>query len=198
MRDHRMGVRLITEVLDVLDRHGYTRGDDEHAGRAIFLIRDLAHIYEGSQDHPFGPTVNQPPPRAESASSVPATRNAVPVPIGEVKTLLIALDIAADYNRDRAELCADCADQSCPTCESRRREAQAYDRLYAQLDQQADTVVTATPPSQPPSPWPIRRPLSDPAARGPRIWPQVTGLRDRRRRQRLDHRPIPSRRSIRH
>ena len=58
-----MGVRLITEVLDVLDRHGYARGDDEHAGRAIFLIRDLAHIYEGSQDHPFGPTVNQPPPR---------------------------------------------------------------------------------------------------------------------------------------
>ena len=76
----------------------------------------------------------------------PATHNAVPVPIGEVKTLLSALDIAADYNRDRAELCADCADQSCPTCEWRLREAQAYDRLYAQLLQQADASATASHP----------------------------------------------------
>ena len=139
MRDHRMGVRLITEVLDVLDRHGYARGDDEHAGRAIFLIRDLAGIYEGSQDHPFGPSINQPPPE-------PASPDTVPVPVGEVKNLLIALDTAADYNRDRAELCADCADQSCPTCESRLREAHAYDRLYAQLDQQADASATARHP----------------------------------------------------
>ena len=140
-----MGVRLITEVLDVLERHGYARGDNEHAGRAIFLIRDLASIYEGSQDHPFGPTVNQPP-QGEPASPAPATPDAVPVPAGEVKNLLIALDIAADYNRDRAELCADCADQSCPACESRLREAQAYDRLYAQLTQQADASATATHP----------------------------------------------------
>ena len=141
-----MGVRLITEVLDVLDRHGYARGDDDHAGRAIFLIRDLAHIYEGSQDHPFGPTVNQPSPQAESAPPAPATYNAVPVPIGEVKNLLVALDIAADYNRDRAELCTDCADQSCPTCELRLREAQAYDRLYAELNQQADAAAAPTNP----------------------------------------------------
>jgi hypothetical protein len=144
--DHRMGVRLITEVLDVLDRHGYTRGDDEHAGRAIFLIRDLAHIYEGSQDHPFGPTANQPPPQAESASPALATHNAVPVPIGEVKTLLIALGIAADYNRDRAELCADCADQSCPTCEWRLRDAQAYDRVHGQLLRSAEASPSASHP----------------------------------------------------
>ena len=139
-----MGVRLITEVLDVLDRHGYARGDDEHAGRAIFLIRDLASIYEGSQDHPFGPTINQPPP--EPASPTPAIPDTVSVPVGEVKNLLIALDIAADYNQARAELCADCADQSCPTCGSRLREAHAYDRLYAQLAQQADTSATASHP----------------------------------------------------
>ena len=141
-----MGVRLITEVLDVLDRHCYTRGDDEHAGRAIFLIRDLAHIYEGSQDHPFGPTINQPLTQAEPAPPTPSAHNTVPVRIGEVKNLLVALDIAADHNRDRAELCADCADQSCPTCESRLREAQAYDRLYAHLDQQADVAVTTSHP----------------------------------------------------
>jgi hypothetical protein len=145
MRDAQTGMRLITEVLDLLERHGYAAGDDKHVGRAIFLIRDLASIYEGSQDHPFGPTINRPPPE-------PATQNTVPVPVGEVKNLLIALDIAADYNRDRAELCADCADQSCPTCELRLGEAQAYDRLYVQLDQQADVSATAShaePAAQP-------------------------------------------------
>jgi hypothetical protein len=143
--DHRMNLDLITDFFCLLDQHGYTRGDNEHTGRAIFLIRDLAHIYEGSQDHPFGPTVNQPP-QTEPAPPAPATQNTVPVPIGEVKNLLIALDIAADHNRDRAELCADCADQSCSTCDLRLREAQAYDRLYTQLVQQADAAATATHP----------------------------------------------------
>jgi hypothetical protein len=153
-----MGVRLITEVLDVLDRHGYARGDNEHAGRAIFLIRDLAHIYEGSQDHPFGPTINQPPPQAESASPAPATHNAVPVPIGEVKTLLIALGTAADYNLDRAELCADCADQSCPTCEWRLRDAQAYDRVHGRLLRFAEASPSASHPE------PAAEPAADPEA----------------------------------
>ena len=52
MRDHRIGLDLFTDVLDVLHRHGFARGDDQHAGRAIFLISDLARIYEGTQDHP--------------------------------------------------------------------------------------------------------------------------------------------------
>ena len=63
--DHRIGPACSTDVLDVLDRHGFARGDDQHAGRAIFLIGDLARIYEGTQDHPFGPSINQvpsPPP----------------------------------------------------------------------------------------------------------------------------------------
>ena len=137
---------LITDVLDVLDQHGYARSDTEHATRAILLISDLAHIYDGSQDHPSGPSVNQPAPQAEPARPAPATRNAVPVPTGEVKTLLCALEIAAECNRDRAELCADCTGQSCPTCELRLREAQTYDRLYAQLDQQADASPTPSRP----------------------------------------------------
>jgi hypothetical protein len=137
---------LITDVLDVLDRHGYARSDTEHATRAILLISDLAHIYQGSQEHPFGPTVNQPATQAEPASPAPAAQSAVPVPVGDVKTLLCALDVAADYNRDRAELCADCTSQSCPTCELRLREAQAYDGLYAQLNQQADASPTASHP----------------------------------------------------
>ena len=89
-----MGLDLFTDVLDVLDRHGYARGDDEHAGRAIFLISDLAHIYEGSQDHPFGPSINEIPPQDGTRPPDPASQHAVLVPAGEVKTLLVALDIS--------------------------------------------------------------------------------------------------------
>jgi hypothetical protein len=138
-----MGLNLITDVPDVLGRHGYARGDDEHAGRAIFLISDLAHIYEGSQDHPFGPTLTEIPPRTEPAPPEPASQDAVLVPAGEVKTLLVALDIAADYQRDRAELCSDCTSQSCPSCESRLRDAQAHDHLSVQLDQAAEASAAA-------------------------------------------------------
>ena len=148
MTDNRTGLHLITDILDVLDRHGYTRGDDEHTARAILLISDLAHIYEGSQDHPFGPYINEIPPRTEPAPPEPASQDAVLIPAGEVKTLLVALDIAADYKRDRAELCADCTGQSCPTCESRLQDAQAYDDLSAQLIQAAEASAAAT--AQPP------------------------------------------------
>ena len=65
MTGNRTGVPLITDILDVLDRHGYTRSDNAHTARAILLISDLAQIYEGSQDHPFGPYLNEIPPRTE-------------------------------------------------------------------------------------------------------------------------------------
>ena len=65
---------LITDVLDVLDRHGYARSDTEHATRAILLISDLAHIYEGSLDHPFGPSIGETPPRTERPAPEPAGR----------------------------------------------------------------------------------------------------------------------------
>ena len=145
---------LITDVLNVLDQHGYARSDTEHATRAVLLISDLAHIYEGSQEHPFGPAGGQPAPQAEPAPPPPAAQDSVAVPIGEVKTLLCALDIAADYNRDRADLCADCTGQSCSACELRLREAHAYDRLHAQLDQQADASPTASHPEPPAQPQP--------------------------------------------
>ncbi|MGO8888935.1 MAG: hypothetical protein ACLP8X_35175 [Streptosporangiaceae bacterium] len=112
------------------------------------LIGDLAHIYEGSQDHPFGPYIGEIPPRTEPEPLTPVGQDAVLVPGGEVKNLLAALDIAADYKRDRAELCADCTGQTCPTCESRLRDAQAYDHLSAQLIQTAETSA-APAASQP-------------------------------------------------
>ena len=56
---------------------------------------------------------------------------AVIVPAGQVKTVLAALDDAAGYKRDRAETCADCADQSCTTCQWRLQAADAYDQMAA-------------------------------------------------------------------
>jgi hypothetical protein len=73
----------------------------------------------------------------------PTRRDAVTVPPGEVKTLISALIIAADYKRDRAGMCADCADQSCPTCEWRLRDAQAYDRAHVQLLQATEASASA-------------------------------------------------------
>ena len=88
MTDHRMNLDLITDMFGLLDRHGYTRGDNEHTGRAILLLGDLARIYEGSQDHPFGPYIGEIPPRPEPVPPEPARRDAVTVPTGEVKTLI--------------------------------------------------------------------------------------------------------------
>ena len=143
MTDQRMNPGLIRDVMNVLDRHGYARADDEHTGRAVLLISDLAHIYEGAQDHPFGPYHQISPSRTEPAPE-PAAPDPVTVPAGQVTTLLTALDIATDYLRDRAAACADCTSQSCPTCQSRLRHARAYDRLTAHLTQAADASATAT------------------------------------------------------
>jgi hypothetical protein len=153
MTDNRTGVPLITDILDVLDRHGYTPSDTAHTARAILLISDLAHIYEGSQDHPFGPYINEiPPSRTDPAPPGPASQDAVLVSAGDVKTLLAALYIAADYKRDCAEICSDCDDQTCLTCESRHRDAQAYDRLSAQLIQAPEATAAANASRPEPTP----------------------------------------------
>jgi hypothetical protein len=158
MTDQRMNPDLIHDVLDVLDRHGYARADNEHTGRAILLISDLAHIYEGAQDHPFGPYTNEPPPsRTQPSPSEPAAQDAVPVPADQVKILLAALDIATDDKRDRAAACADCTTQSCPTCQSRLQHARAYDRIAAHLIQTTETSAVATASH----PEPARQPTSD-------------------------------------
>jgi hypothetical protein len=145
MTDQRMNPDLIHKILDVLDRHGYARADDEHTGRAIWLISDLARIYEGAQDHPFGPYINEARPSTTQPSlSEPAAQDAVPVPADQVKTLLAALDIAVDDKRDRASACADCTTQSCPTCQSRLQDARAYDRIAAHLIQTTEASAYAT------------------------------------------------------
>ena len=50
--ENRITTGLIYDITDALERHGYYRGDDQHADRAIGLMADLARIGEGTQDHP--------------------------------------------------------------------------------------------------------------------------------------------------
>jgi hypothetical protein len=141
--DDRITSGLIYDILDALERHGYTRSDDLHAGRAIELIGDLAHLCEGTQDAPPGGYVVVP-------SSQPATprppgppgQDAVIVSAGQVKTLLAALDDAAEYKRDRAETCADCTDQSCTTCQWRLQAADAYDQMADRMIHAAEASAT--------------------------------------------------------
>jgi hypothetical protein len=143
--DQRLTWGFILEVLDVMERHGYRRSDHQHTGHAIGLIRDAARTYEGTRDAPDGPYVVVPssPPTAPQ----PPGQDARIVPAGQAKTLLAALDEAAEYKRDRAAMCADCADQSCGTCQWRLQAAESYDTLAAQLAETAQASRTTA--SQP-------------------------------------------------
>jgi hypothetical protein len=157
--DQRLTWGFIIEVLDVLERHGYRRSDSEHTGQAIGLIRHLARIYEGTLDAPAGGYVVVPssPPTAPQPPGPPGQD--VVVSAAEVKTLLAALDEAAEYKRDRAGTCADCAGQSCPTCQWRLQAADCYDQLAGQMIHAAEASAArqrapdhAAPPSAGPHP----------------------------------------------
>ena len=139
--DGRLTWGFIIDVLDVMERHGYHRGDHEHTGQAIGLIRDVARIYEGTLDAPRGGYVVVPTSQPETPRQ--PGQPAVIVPADQVKTLLAALDEAAEYKRDRAETCADCADQSCTTCEWRLQTAGTYDQLAEQMTQAAEASASA-------------------------------------------------------
>ena len=134
--DERFTWGFILEVLDVMERHGYRRSDYEHTGQAIGLIRDVARIYDGTLTAPPGGYVVVP--SSQPAAAQPPGPPAVIVSAAEVKTLLAALDEAAEYKRDRAETCADCTGQSCTTCQWRLQAADAYDQLYGQMTQAAE------------------------------------------------------------
>jgi hypothetical protein len=125
--DYRITSDFIHDILDALERHGYTCSDDLHASRAIELIGDLAHIYEGTQDAPPSGYVAVPSPQPIAPQPPgPPGQDAVLILAGQVKTLLAALDDAAEYKRDRAETCAD---QSCTTGQWRLQAAEAYDQM---------------------------------------------------------------------
>ena len=149
--DKRHTWGLIIDVLDVLEQHGYRQADDQHTGRAVGLISDLACIYEGTKETPAG-TYLVPTPKPSLASrdrpAPTAAKNAGTISSAETHTVLSALSEAADYKRDRAECCADCADQSCGTCQYRLDAAQAYEGLAVRLIRAMDAAVLEQPSAQ--------------------------------------------------
>ena len=132
--DERLTWGFILEVLDVLERHGYHRIDNQRTGHAIGLLGNLAHIYDGTMDAPRGAYVAVPPSPLAAAQFPGRTgQDSVILTGTDVSIVLAVLDIASDDKRDRAAACADCADQTCLTCQSRLRDAHAYDRLAGQI-----------------------------------------------------------------
>jgi hypothetical protein len=148
--DHRQTWSMIIDVLDVLEKHGYRRGDDQHTGRAVHLVGDLARIYEGTQEIPDGARLVPEPTQASLDQAGRAAANHAEVIAGiGMPTILSALDEASDYKRDRAAGCADCADQSCGTCQYRLDAARAYESLATRLQHAIDGITPERPSPQP-------------------------------------------------
>ena len=71
--DDRFTWGLIIGVLDVLERHGYHRYDNQHTGQAFGMIFDLAYVYDGTRDATYGTHLDHasPGPRTEPGPSDP-------------------------------------------------------------------------------------------------------------------------------
>ena len=133
---------LILDVLDVLERHGYHKYDDQHTGRAVGVIFDLAHTYEGIRETHPNPVV--PSPHPEPAPPVAeADQAAVVLTPADAITVFAAMDIAADDKRYRIEMCTECPDQSCPTCQTHLSDAEAFDQMADLMLQAAKTAPAA-------------------------------------------------------
>jgi hypothetical protein len=145
--DDRMNWGLIAEVFHVLERHGYRQHDNHHTSQAVDVIGDLAHIYQGTRNADHGTYLDQAPPSPlPEPGSRPAEQEAVILTDTQVRTIVMALDEAADYKRGRAANCAGCADQSCATCQWHLQAAQSYDQVSIQM-LEAAAVATARQPA---------------------------------------------------
>jgi hypothetical protein len=143
---------LVIDVLEVLEQHGYHQADDQHTGRAVGLVGDLARIYEGTREAPAGaytvPARGSRQPSEEQRTPI-ATTSAEAIAGAGMHTILAALGDASDYKRDRAECCADCADQSCGTCQHRLDAARRYEGLSVRLMRAMESAVAEKPLPQP-------------------------------------------------
>lgn len=131
---------LTTDVFGVLERQAF------------------GMVLEGARDTSYGSYL-QPAPPVPPARPGPSgpDADAATLTDSEVTTVVAALDIAADFNPNRADACAGCADQSCLTCQSRPRDARAYGQMAVQMLQTAQAARAAksgqpqpdTPPALP-------------------------------------------------
>jgi hypothetical protein len=134
---------LILDVLDVLERHGYHKYDDQHTGRAVGVIFDLARTYEGTAETHPGPAA--PSPHSGPAPLAPeADQAALVLTRADVSTVFAAAEIAADDKRYRMEMCTECPDQSCPDCQTHLRDAEAFDQIADRMLQAARTAPAAS------------------------------------------------------
>ncbi len=144
--DSRMTWGLVIDVLGVLDRHGYQRADNTHTGRAIGLLFDLARVYEGSREAPAS-ACPVPVPAPPQAGPAPGNRASDSTVIGtaQVRTVVAALDVAAEHKRDIAADCADCADRSCGFCQAMTAAAGEYDAVRNRLRADAEPAPARMP-----------------------------------------------------
>jgi hypothetical protein len=137
----RISWDLVTDVLDVLERHGHHRSDDQHTGQAVGVIGDLAAVYEGSLDISYGTYRDQAPAPADPDPARPAPEAEQDIAVLS-RAAMTALDLADDCNRDRAGTCADCADRSCPACRTGLEDANAYVRIAVRMLSTAQAART--------------------------------------------------------
>jgi hypothetical protein len=172
--DNRTTRDLNLDVSGVPERHGYHESGSQHTALAGQVIRDAARICDGTRDHPSRPAVSQAP----SPPAPPGTPDPEPGPgpdipdddlaavtltHAEVRTVLTSLDLAAARQRDRADRCAHCQDQSCLACQLRRRDARTDDQMARQVlqDEQATRNARGQPgPSGSPAPTSQPRPAA--------------------------------------
>ena len=104
-----------------------------------------------------------PPPAP--AYPGPSRDDAVTLTRADASTVFAAAGIAADDKRYRVEMCPDCADQSCPDCQTHLRDIEAFDQMADRMLQAAQAARCHAPASPGriagPSPPPTGRPASD-------------------------------------
>ena len=138
--DHRITPGLITDVLDALKRHDYIRGDDLHAERVSPSSATWPTSTEAPRIIPPSPITMPPSPPAYPGAS---RHDAAALTRADASTVFAALDIAADDKRYRVEMCPDCPDQSCPTCQT-HLDARAFDQMADRMLQAVKSSRTAS------------------------------------------------------
>src|SRR5712671_4798845 len=94
--DDRFTWGLILDVLDVLERHGYHKYDNQHTGRAIGVIFDLAHTYEGIRETHPDPTAPSPHP-GPAPPAPEADQDAIILPRADVITVFAAAGVCVIF-----------------------------------------------------------------------------------------------------